>query len=225
MDYLKLIQHPLNLDSTFHFRCRQCGDCCRNREDILLSPYDLSRIARHLSVNPKHVVDRFCHFYIGDSSRLPVVLLKSIGNDKRCPFLLNNRCSIHASKPTVCALFPLGRFANVSEGNGRTQFFLQPVSCGAKDEAHTVREWLSSFDLLESETWFQAWQRAITALSPLMGKLQTTLSEDILDMVYSILFSVMYLNYQNDQDFLPQFNTNMRKVIELLTKVDSLNTP
>ena len=84
---------------------------------------------------------------------------------------------------------------------------------------------MSSFDLLESETWFQAWQRAITALSPLMGKLQTTLSEDILDMVYSILFSVMYLNYQNDQDFLPQFNTNMRKVIELLTKVDSLNTP
>ena len=75
MDYFKLIGKPLNLDSTFRFRCKQCGNCCRNREDILISPYDLFRIARHLSMTPKDVIDRYCHFYIGTGSHLPVVLL------------------------------------------------------------------------------------------------------------------------------------------------------
>ncbi len=219
MDYMELIKHPLNLDSTFRFRCKQCGDCCRHREDILVSPYDLSRIARHLHVKPKDVIDRYCLFYIGEDSNLPVVLLKALGKDKHCPFLVNNRCSIHASKPTVCALFPLGRFADVRDGIGKTQFFLQPVSCGSKDEIHTVREWLGSFDLLESDAWFQVWQKTIMELSPLMKRLKEQLPEDILDMLYSILFTEMYLAYHPEYDFLPQFNKNMLRFSELLKEL------
>lgn len=223
MDYFKLIEHPLNLDSTFRFRCKQCGNCCRNREDILISPYDLSRIAQHLSVKPKDVIDRYCLFYIGRNSHLPVVLLKAIGKDKHCPFLQNNRCAIHASKPTVCALFPLGRFANIREGSGETQYLLQPVSCGAKDETHTVREWLSSLDLLESDAWFQVWQKTIAELSPLMRRLDEKLPEDLLNMLNSILFTEMYLAYRMDMDFLSQFRANMEKLAELLKNIESVN--
>ena len=223
MDYFKLIGKPLNLDSTFRFRCKQCGNCCRNREDILISPYDLFRSARHLSMTPKDVIDRYCHFYIGTGSHLPVVLLKAVGRDKHCPFLQSNRCSIHISKPTVCALFPLGRFADASKGVGEMQFFLQPVSCGGKDEIHTIREWLSSFDLLESNTWFQAWQNVILELSPLMNRLCKSLPEDVLNKAYSILFAEMYLAYQQNVDFLPQFKTNMEKVTELLKSVENIS--
>lgn len=43
----------------FRFHCMQCGDCCRHREDILLTPFDLFRIAGHLSITPGEVAKQF----------------------------------------------------------------------------------------------------------------------------------------------------------------------
>ena len=34
----------------FDFVCAGCGDCCRNRRDLVLSGYDLYRIARRLGL-------------------------------------------------------------------------------------------------------------------------------------------------------------------------------
>lgn len=36
----------------FDFVCAGCGDCCRNRRDLVLSGYDLYRIARRLGLPP-----------------------------------------------------------------------------------------------------------------------------------------------------------------------------
>ena len=44
-DIINASKHALKPGQTFRFHCTQCGDCCRNREDILLTPYDLFRIA------------------------------------------------------------------------------------------------------------------------------------------------------------------------------------
>lgn len=49
MDQSSFVKNALKLDDLFRFHCNQCGQCCRNREDILLSPYDLNRIALALS--------------------------------------------------------------------------------------------------------------------------------------------------------------------------------
>ena len=36
----------VGLDDTFKFHCDQCGKCCTHREDIILSPMDISRWPR-----------------------------------------------------------------------------------------------------------------------------------------------------------------------------------
>ena len=33
----------IGLDDTFKFNCTMCGKCCKNREDILLTPRDLQK--------------------------------------------------------------------------------------------------------------------------------------------------------------------------------------
>ena len=38
----------LERDAQFRFACAGCGNCCRGREDIVLSGYDLWRIAARL---------------------------------------------------------------------------------------------------------------------------------------------------------------------------------
>lgn len=106
-------QMTVSLNDTFQFHCTQCGKCCIHREDILLSPYDLYKIARELQLEPIEVCKRYCESYIGNHSRMPIVRLMPQGAVQRCPFLKNQKCSIHKAKPAVCAMFPVGRYISV----------------------------------------------------------------------------------------------------------------
>ena len=36
-DIITVNKHALKPGQTFRFHCTQCGDCCRHREDILLT--------------------------------------------------------------------------------------------------------------------------------------------------------------------------------------------
>ena len=56
-----------------------------------------------------------------------------------------------------------------------------------------------------------------------MNRLCKSLPEDVLNKAYSILFAEMYLAYQQNVDFLPQFKTNMEKVTELLKSVENIS--
>lgn len=42
----------VGLDDTFRFHCDQCGRCCTQREDIILSPMDIFRISKELKMSP-----------------------------------------------------------------------------------------------------------------------------------------------------------------------------
>ena len=44
----------LERDAQFRFACAGCGNCCRGREDIVLSGYDLWRIAARLRLPQQH---------------------------------------------------------------------------------------------------------------------------------------------------------------------------
>ena len=56
-----LAQCPrLEAGEPFDFVCAGCGDCCRNRRDLVLSGYDLYRIARRLGLPPRLTADAFC---------------------------------------------------------------------------------------------------------------------------------------------------------------------
>ena len=62
-------------DEAFSFACAGCGGCCRGREDIVLSGFDLWRIAARLRLPPRTVARAFCRGSIGRVSHLPVLRL------------------------------------------------------------------------------------------------------------------------------------------------------
>ena len=41
----ELEQHLMDLDSTFRFKCRRCGKCCKNQDTIIFTPRDIYNIA------------------------------------------------------------------------------------------------------------------------------------------------------------------------------------
>ena len=99
----------IGVDDKFRFSCKQCGKCCTDREDILLSPFDLFRAAKKLDMTPDEFVNEYCDSYVGDTSKMIIVRLMPRGSIKRCPLLRDRKCSIHDAKPMVCAMFPIGR--------------------------------------------------------------------------------------------------------------------
>lgn len=52
--------NKLTPDSSFRFHCTQCGKCCINRDDIILSPLDLFRIAKELNLSMEEVLKQYC---------------------------------------------------------------------------------------------------------------------------------------------------------------------
>ena len=223
----------IGVDDTFRFRCTACGKCCTNREDIMMNPLDVYRAAKHLEMEVTELLDKYCIVFVGRSSLLPIVSPKMKGRIKKCPFLENRKCSIHEAKPAVCELFPLGRIGD-GKADGKVSYFLQPLDCGKKDEVHTVREWLSGSGLKESEEWFFEWQAAIAVLSKKMRSIFLDPGEDVLKdkdkaekilliggEVEKALIATIYLNYDMDKEFLPQFKENLNEATNMLDMTES----
>ena len=174
-------QRRLGIDDTFKFHCTMCGKCCINREDILLPPRDLYAMAKELNLTPKEFFDKYCEVYIGSDTRIPVVRLKPVGSVKRCPLLKDRKCSVHQAKPTVCALFPIGRFmlSEKFEGkltNQKTGYFFVNPGCGDDSETQTVRDWLNAFGIPLEDPFFKVWQDALINLSMEMQRIEKSIA-------------------------------------------------
>ncbi len=213
----------IGLDDTFRFHCKMCGKCCTNREDIILNPHDLYRLAKELDKEPFEVLSEYCDTYIGVSSKMVIVRLLPRGSAKRCPLLRGQKCSVHKAKPTVCALYPLGRSlggptnALNSIENAEIQYILQPASCGDDSETHTVREWLKDFDLLTEEAFFKKWMRIAVDYGKVIRKAEETFSEEVFNKLATSILCLVYLNYVTSEPFMPQFEQNNREMRELFS--------
>ena len=220
----ELLQHPLGSKDHFRFRCTKCGRCCKNRVDILLSPFDLCRLARTLRVSLPEVLRDYGDLYIGETSKVPLVALKMQKENGRCPFLReDNCCSVQQSKPSVCALYPLGRAASREEpGKVEILYFLQPTACGARDEVHTLEGWIKHFHLEESEEWFSVWQDIVVQLSEHIYRVLPEMSEKSGEEMLIYIAKIMYLRYDPEQPLIPQVKENLAFVIKITDDVERM---
>ena len=213
----------------FRFHCTQCGKCCINREDILLNPKDLYNIAATLSISQEEAVERYCETYMGGTSRLPIVRLRPQGSIKRCPLLKDQKCMVHKAKPTVCAMYPLGRCLAISQDTMsrietaelKPQFILNEVDCGDNAEEHTVREWLESFGIPVEDQYYIRWQRIAMLASKVIKGVEGSWTTHGLNMLLTLIYNVLYLGYDMDKEFEPQFEERAEELRTILVKIES----
>lgn len=216
-------------DEKFRFHCTQCGKCCINREDILLNPKDLYNIAATLSISQEEAVERYCETYMGGTSRLPIVRLRPQGSIKRCPLLKDRKCMVHKAKPTVCAMYPLGRCLAISQDTMsrietaelKPQFILNEVDCGDNAEEHTVRKWLESFGIPVDDQYYIRWQRIAMLASKIIKGVEGSWTTHGLNMLLTLIYNVLYLGYDMDKEFEPQFEERAEELRTILVKIES----
>jgi hypothetical protein len=208
----------LERSERFTFACNGCGDCCRGREDIVLSGYDLYRIAKRLRLPPRMVVRAFCRQYVGSKSCMPVVRLAPLKDERNnCPFLFQNHCAIHDAEPLVCALYPLGQQI---ERDGTVHYFVQPIDCGGQLIEARAEDFLARYDIAAREPLDVLWAEECIRLSKEIRRLQKELAPMILRRVQRKLLSALYYDYNYEVEYRPQFERNLERFAQDVKKLE-----
>ena len=89
--------------------CQGCSDCCRGMgNSIFLDPMDIYRLTTGLECTFEDLLSTCVELQVVDGFIQPN--MKMTGKEEQCPFLNEKgRCNIHAIRPGICRLFPLGR--------------------------------------------------------------------------------------------------------------------
>lgn len=223
-------KYRIGIDEVFAFKCRECGKCCKNREDILLNARDVYNIATALNLTHEQVIEKYCETYIGQSSRIPIVRLMPRGVNRVCPLLAGNKCSVHKLKPSVCALAPIGRVvasedAPAEKGFGKpgeVTYILSDFPCASLKRKQTVRAWLEMFGIPIEDTFFIQWNETVIKLIGFIKKYEgmSGVSENALDMFWSAISQSLYHDYDTQKDFQPQFDSNVTKILGFFEKLE-----
>ena len=208
VDFTRTAAMPLlGREQPFRFACAGCGNCCRGREDIVLSGFDLWRIAARLRLPPQIVARGYCRASIGPVSRLPVLRLAPVKeNRNNCPFLAGDHCAIHEAEPLVCALYPL---AQEISREGQVHYFLQPTGCGGQVIEARVQDYLARYAVPAREPTDVRWAQTCMALEDTVEQLEQQLSAVLVRRMQQKLWQALYYRYDYAQPYLPQLEQNL----------------
>jgi Fe-S-cluster containining protein len=143
----------LTLTDTLPLTCTRLGTCCHGKA-VWLNPWELARMAAAKGLTPRVFRDRHCEF---GGIRLRFDNPPGWKDLPACSQYLPDRgCSVHAGRPLVCRLYPLGR-----KRRGRELIYIHegssfPCLKGCLEVVNlphlTVADYLAGQDVMDSIT-------------------------------------------------------------------------
>lgn len=179
--------------------CVGCSDCCRGMgSSIILDPYDVYRLTTGLCRSFETFLDKEIELNVVDGCILPN--LRMTGSPERCAFLdEGGRCGVHALRPGVCRLFPLGRYYE----NGTFSYFLQTGECGAARSKVKVSKWIDTPDRQRNREFVTCWHYLLNRLEELVQKNSDDIFRRDINMI--LLKTFYFAPYDGERDFYSQF--------------------
>lgn len=206
--------NTLGLDDTFPFSCKACGKCCKNRHDIILTPYDVYRLARYLGRTTTEIISRYCEIYEGEKTHLPVVRVLPQPPDNRCPFLRNKKCSVHTAKPVLCRVYPLSKLSGGERMEVR--YYYNNPFCSHRTGSVKVRDWIADVASEESDRAGIVWVAALNCIVRSMQSEYANMSDKTRSGVFDAIFKFIYLPYNTEKDFADQCIKNIKVLRDCL---------
>ena len=195
--------------------CKGCSACCCGMgESILLDPYDIYRLTRNLRVTFEELLYEAIELNVVDGVILPN--MKMNPKTDACSFLSEEgRCKIHAFRPGICRLFPLGRYYE----NHDFKYFLQVHECKNPNKSKVkVKKWIDTEDLPKNHQYIVDWHYFIDDIQSRLG----ALSEERIKKIDLFILQHFFIEkYTDDTDFYEQFQMRLSKaktVLETLIK-------
>ena len=191
--------------------CEGCSECCRGMgSSIILDPMDIWRIQKGIGKGFQALLEEGkIELNLADGMILPD--LKMDTEREACPFLdSRGRCSIHACRPGLCRLFPLGRYY---EENG-FKYFIQIHECRKQDRGKIkIKKWLGIPNLKAYENYIMEWHAVLNQCENALE----TLSEEnvrILEMYVLRRFYETAYMAADENGFYEEFSSRLGEVRE-----------
>lgn len=178
--------------------CKGCSACCQGMgSSIVLDPMDIYRLEEGLSRSFEELLETCLELQVVDGIILPN--LKMAGKNERCTFLNEEgRCRIHAFRPGICRIFPLGRYY---EGDS-FRYFLQVHECRNKNRSKVkVHKWIDIPEAKKYDSYISDWHRLLIRLEEEIEK-----NPDLAKQLNMLVLMTFYqASYRTDRDFYEQF--------------------
>lgn len=150
----------LSSSAAFSYICHRCRRCCHDKL-IQVNPYEIARLARNRGISTGEFITRYLDAE-PHLKRQP---------DGACVFLGPEGCTVHADRPLVCRVYPLGRHVT---SDGRVEFSQlegHPESDGVFGKDGTIADYLANQQvddfvraadlyLKQLQRLFDTWQEA-----------------------------------------------------------------
>ena len=107
-----IVPEYLTGQSRMHFRCYPgigCFTRCCSGIKILLSPYDIYALKKRLGLTSSEFLSEYTNQSFIEKSMLPIPVLKMKDDENRsCPFVTPEGCTVYADRPLTCRYYPIG---------------------------------------------------------------------------------------------------------------------
>ena len=195
--------------------CKGCSACCQGMGDtIILDPFDCYRLTEGCQRSFEELLYDKLELQVDKGIILPNI--KMAGENEHCIFLnAEGRCSIHAFRPGMCRLFPLGRYY---EEHG-FRYFLQIHECQYPNKTKVkVRKWIDTPDYKRNEQFIIDWHYFIKEVQQKLSDLQDKDGREELSrqIPMYIVKSFYSKAYDKNKDFYGQFYERLTKARDLL---------
>ncbi len=190
--------------------CKGCFECCQGMgQSIVLDPYDIWQIELGLNCTFAELLQEkgLIELNIEDGLILPD--LKMQGSMEKCGFLNEEgRCSIHAFRPGLCRLFPLGRNY---ENHGLKYFLLEDACANSTSTKVKIKKWLDIPDSRRYEEFLINWHDLRRTLKDKIADLKIDEKAGLSDMdiMKEINMKFLHIFYETQylaDDFYRQYD-------------------
>ena len=179
--------------------CTGCSACCRGMgSSVVLDPFDVHRLVTGTGMGFERLLQSHLELNVVDGVILPN--LKMGGESEACAFLNEEgRCTVHAYRPGICRIFPLGRLYE----DGSFQYILQVHECKKGNRSKVkVKKWIDTPDAKRYDRYIARWHYFLKGLQKLAredeeGTVAKTVSMFVLQRFY-------LAGYEAEKDFFEQ---------------------
>ena len=193
--------------------CEGCHSCCEDMGDsILLDPLDVYLLQKNLKTKIETLIEKKIELRMVDGLILPNLMMDEKTN---CCVFINEegRCSIHAVRPGICRLCPLGRIYE----DGNLAYFLQREGCVKENRSKVkVSKWLDTPELKKNQKFLVDWHDFRKEMEKIV---QETSDENTVKTITMFLLHTFFLQpYDENADFYEQFYERLGRIQSVLPR-------
>ena len=224
-------KRQLEEDETFDFTCHPgvpCFNSCCADVNIVMTPFDVLRLARRLGMNTRDFLETHTSNPITKDLQLPMIMLKMKDEDaKPCPFVDDEGCTVYEDRPWACRMYPLGMAippARAGEEPKPMYFLFEDDHCKGRHQTDckqwTASSWYSDQGL-EAQDDLEAGFRDVVSHPWFIGG--RTLDPKRMHMFYTACYDLdTFRSFVFESSFCERFDIQSEALEELKTNDEAL---